>query len=1827
MASKKNFETQLQGWLAEQNEDGDWPGRAEYVIPSLKKLPAKLRSIGYSVFNLDQAGEEIDEYCYDDNRRTQYLASRKRAAKDRQLFDNLSAADRKKIFSVVNKEMAGVLESTWQHLKSAPYNVGYYQSPFRAPKNPKVTLESRVSWLCVFIDVIARFQKEIVTPVWLATWGKHAFEYTSKYLTPVLVASLNGKGKTGDEVFKILYQTVTREHPIGMMANFVIESLLGSNREEGWTLIENTLLAAKRQEGLRQSIVGSIDCAHPESFKRMLKIILDEALIRFSSVARSVDIWLRLLWDAASTKVLEENVRSILDLLDSSARKKALQSDDAELVYRALWTTAIEDAAATVKLANKLLRHQSEEIRYVAVWILSQLGIEPAAKGLHEAIADENLQVAVLAACGLDGLSGESSVLEVIGYCRADEEDIDVPKNAFTQLEGLYKRLPEKPTTLKPIVWPWTERKVKRGLVGQQLISALGDLPPTKLLPYMQGLNSWQQSQIVHMLSKQKKWDAATRSALIDLAGHKSIDVRETVYGALENKKLTAAECAQLESYLTRTAADLRVGVVELIFKQSDKIALSTAQRLLTSKNGQQRKAGLELTRQLAEADRERETCQLAAEEFRTQHKKLSKEDEIQLKGIAESHRASLTMDNALGLLDPAGRSPIPTPKKLKPKLITKAALECIRSLDNLVHKHRAVSIRYKRWGTWEESPLGSVDYGLPSLNLKKPLNNQLKELPLWETWKQWRDSRPAKLKDKDGLELLRALAAMNFMDSYDYEEINRFTKKPKNKALAKSILGEFSRVKLKYQDTVDEILRWLFYSKIPKGSFDYLLDCVENTAAHVPQAMLEEMVKPVSKKKKRHEWDCDDELDWRDDKIFEIWPDTIRSFIATTNIKLKASQVRREFELRRFWDEPIKGAKRERLLMSEWTLAFQKKYATKDDLVDTLLGPGRDTYDNYPELQSITSPTPGKSVREMLQKTKGLATLLDSIRETLLEVELERGEKSTVSTEAVLAVNSFYGVSTLYRILKSLDGKFKVLSGWNASTEDSRPATLTALVKATYPAEVDTQKSFNQIAKQLIDEGHSSLDQLLQLAFLAPQWSKFVGDYLNWDGFSEGLYWFLAHMDTWMSNATDAAASAEGIMDEDEEDDIDDEDYEAPEKLSAWERLILERTPLSLGERAEGAVDVDWFHRTFEQLGKTRWTKMAECAKLASNSAQAKKAQFLADVLLGVTPRKQLVEGIKKRNLKENVRLLGLLPLAKGSKRAKDILERYHVLLDYKKYARKLSSLTKPEALRAFEIGICNLARLAGFPDPLRLEWALEAESVKDLANGPVSITKEGVTITLELNEMGLPETRIQRGDKPLKQVPPKIKKKHKAVAELAERAKELRAKSSRIKQSLENAMCRGDVIEGAELAQLMQHAIVAPNIKRVVMIGEGIAGYPDKNGKALRDHRGELEPIKKKEKLRIAHPVDLLKQKDWHKWQAECFQVERIQPFKQVFREVYVLTKQEKTLDKSTRFAGQQIGPRQAMALWNSRGWNTQDEVIKIFHHHQIKAHVTFEDNIGTAAEIEGLTVDSVVFTKLDTYQPIKLNKVPPALLSEVMRDIDLVVSVAHRGEVDPETSESTIEMRTSLIRQTCTLLNLKNVAFKPRHVVIKGHYGDYSLHLGSGNVQRIPGGALAIVAVQSQHRGRVFLPFADNDPKTAEIVSKVLLLANDEEILDPMILDQLGAPLEARTKATPEQASSGKPKGNKKKSSRSSTSKLAKASRKSNTTSASKRRFEFSDDKSNKFWEIEIAGDTITTKWGRLGSKGQSKTKTYADDSKAQAAFEKLIDGKTSKGYSET
>jgi predicted DNA-binding WGR domain protein len=63
--------------------------------------------------------------------------------------------------------------------------------------------------------------------------------------------------------------------------------------------------------------------------------------------------------------------------------------------------------------------------------------------------------------------------------------------------------------------------------------------------------------------------------------------------------------------------------------------------------------------------------------------------------------------------------------------------------------------------------------------------------------------------------------------------------------------------------------------------------------------------------------------------------------------------------------------------------------------------------------------------------------------------------------------------------------------------------------------------------------------------------------------------------------------------------------------------------------------------------------------------------------------------------------------------------------------------------------------------------------------------------------------------------------------------------------------------------------------------------------------------------------------------------------------------------------------------------------------------------------------------------------------------------------------------------------------------------------------------------------------------------------------------------------------------------------------------------KKYFEFKDDKSHKFWEINLNGLSVTTSYGKIGTDGQTSEKTFETAEKAEKEYNKLIAEKTKKG----
>ena len=398
---------------------------------------------------------------------------------------------------------------------------------------------------------------------------------------------------------------------------------------------------------------------------------------------------------------------------------------------------------------------------------------------------------------------------------------------------------------------------------------------------------------------------------------------------------------------------------------------------------------------------------------------------------------------------------------------------------------------------------------------------------------------------------------------------------------------------------------------------------------------------------------------------------------------------------------------------------------------------------------------------------------------------------------------------------------------------------------------------------------------------------------------------------------------------------------------------------------------------RVYNALGTERWAMLDKAAKYASGGGGHKRAQLFADALLGKLSFVELENRINAKRHQDSVRAVGLLPLpGNEAKKKAEVLERYTLIQDFLRGRRKFGSQRQASEKLAATIALENLARTADYADPQRLMWAMEAEAIRDLASGPVSVSEGEVTVTLSLDELGAPELSVVKKGKTLKSIPAKLRK-HPEIATLRERKTDLTKQTSRMRSSLEEAMNRGDSFTKGDFAELFEHPVLKPMLESLVFITEdGALGYPIKNGKALRGADGS-EITLGKTSVRVAHPVDLLESGQWSNYQQEVFASERKQPFKQIFRELYVLTNAEReTAKRSGRYEGHQVNPRQALALLGGRGWVSVPEegVRRTFHDEGVSVWLEFHEGFYTPADVDGLTLSNVVFTKRGEWKPVR-------------------------------------------------------------------------------------------------------------------------------------------------------------------------------------------------------------------------------------------------------------
>jgi hypothetical protein len=1414
--------------------------------------------------------------------------------------------------------------------------------------------------------------------------------------------------------------------------------------------------------------------------------------MRFSSVVRAVDTWFGFGWEAPKTATIKRVLELALHFLEHPEKvEEVLDTKDNLELYVALWSKALIDVDEANELVLRVVTNEKSGLvsKLVALYFMRET---ERAKSDMIAYAEAHA-----------GVDTELDYWLLVNL--APHEMSDTLMDKFVETAN---KLPAAGKAYSERGFAWKNYTIKPENIYDDLFEYL---QPHQFVALAENLSavpsssrerlmrklfpdhftySWSYKsngeKVTQMDLKADDWQRQViRQAIVD----RNTSVSCTGINLMRSVAILPEDIALLENLLTRKGKDLRQASFELLLQQPMELLKGSLTRLLASSSIDQRLGGLEMLTMLQ--DRTEWADFIKEEQEKYASRKVGKNESIFLSKLDnDSVGAAFTLLNGFGAIDYSSLTDFRSPQLqfgqskplgktdfLFPDLIdTKKTVKGVNKLYALFDAHRKTEYTYEGYqGAVETTLLEHRVTGMSRLAEDSDAMQKLDNLPLAEVWKSW-----YKEADLNDFELYAVIWYIR--GRYNRQEVQADLKDFQLQYIPEFEDLNYDKINYLYQSDSNKIITIIsylldVYADKPTWAA-YKLDVLEDSLDRFPEELksvafnnpeyfynqslrwtdiIDGMFYPI----------MDQDLVYYDDaQLLRLYQ--LRLYIACQQLA-KGEAIEKVQDVMPLLNKVLEGSKAVKVEIPSFELLF-KAYTAQLINSNDLLFLSLLNKDLFFLLDG------GQNYHTNRLKHYTIPEINGGLKKNMLQVELERGDMPTEASPYISKIQEVEGIGYFFEVLQRM-GKENFDRGYSYGGNTDKKYTFSHILKKCHPAEEELFGEFTNALKA------SKLEKkrLVEVSCYATQWAEWLGDYMKIPSLEEAVWWFLAHTT----------------------------DYMDAEK----ETILSRYSNVPRNDFQKGAIDIDWFKRVYANLGKANWKLVHESAKYLSDGMGYRRVKTYSSVLLGETKITETLKKISDKRDKDYVMALGLIPISKANPEG-DLLKRYNILQTFLKESKQFGAQRQESEKNAVEIGLDNLARNAGFDDSVRFVWAMEGKATQQIMQESV-VEVDDVRVQLVVDGEGKADLLVSRKDKELKSIPDKYKK-NKLIEGLKEGKSYLTKQFSRTKLALENSMLRRDTYSVAELRQIMEHPIVKAMLSKLVLYVPATqkAGFWSDEG--LLDTDGKVIPVSEKEVLVIAHPYHLFHSVQWDLFQRYLFVNEMQQPFKQVFRELYVPTADEmEQRTRSTRYQGHQIQPNKTLALLRGRGWTVSYEegLQKVFHKEGYLVTMFAMADWFTPSDVEAPTLELICFYSLKDRSLLPFDSIDPVIFSEVMRDMDLVVSVAHVGEVDPEASHSSMQMRAALARESAQLFGLDNIEVKERHILVRGELAEYSIHLGSGMVSK-GGRQLSIIPVQSQHRGRVFLPFVDDDPKSAEIISKMRYLAQDNKIKDPTILEQINA-----------------------------------------------------------------------------------------------------------------
>lgn len=1540
--------------------------------------------------------------------------------------------------------------------------------------------------------------------------------YISSKMDDVIASRIN----SGDqEVIDAIKESILSENNTVVVSRSMISAIVKSKNIELHELLAKLLVAARLSEGIRQVICESADEGRIDSFVTLLKVIEQENLVRFAAVKRAFAVWTGFIDENNIDRIIKKILPTMLSIIeDLDQARELLKTNDSINIMLGLWALAANDVALAMKemktIAKDGTKTQKLTISYFNRLLQSRQFSGSVAQYVIENNPDDFELVAAflptyipnaeqLVRCSFRTKGNEqffrSSDEEVV-YSKISLSDVFAngmdEQGAKAHYEILKKNLAQlkkKKMEMSPFIFPWYSITICRSDFVEKMALIAYALEDQKyidetcqMLSDIDGEYSARCDYVRLLLHDPQ--NELQRKMLLSYICDRETYTRKTAFRLLECLELRADEYEILVGYLKYKSEDIRKYVMSLLKMQPKTVLSENIKTLLNSKNENMRLAGFDLLKTEFEEDKD------FAKKLLTECLVLDdlSEQEKMLWTEICGENASVNNEAGYGIYDVDADLELPKIKnnvKLVWKFFSVSNKELDKAFISLINFITENGHLEYKDSSGETRLLANGLHCISHDNKRYSDSYPFKEL--WEAYyKEHIHSEKLILSMQ-----LASKVGYTELKIKDYKEYRKLEKKlmphagsdydrPVLKdsdrrftyidtlAIAVNIMvdiagatipREIALAACDYMVQIPEKMRWLQEAEIHSlYAHNHTIEYVAFWDSMKLRSFVERLL------------DADYSNHYE-----EIFYALRRIDLAYENQKNR-KKTRYSYSMRRnnilsvyhFMYACLNG-----IITKDYLYKYIFEELSLEVAIDELNVFASENL-NYSECYALK-----KFMKVDVEKREVDTSdpfyqfgkeIYDTVANLMLNVELKRGDTETEFSKAATRLKRVDGIQRLGEILIALGkdtldrGTYYLYGGGTGKKE-----CLSHLLQACYPLPEEKAADLKQIKV--------SKDRLIEVAMYAPQWLDLIEEFLDCQGFKSSCYYFMAHMN---------------------------EQFDDKKKS-----IIAKYTPLSDEELNDGAFDLEWFFESYNQLGEKMFQKLYKAAKYISDGSKHSRARKYADAALGKVAREELERTILDKRNKDLLMSYGIIPVEDES----DSLHRYEFIQEFLKLSRKFGAQRRASEKKACEMALKNLATTSGYLDSLRFTLAMETALVEENNQYFDGFEIENYKFAVTVSDDGKAELFVQKDGKKMKSVPAAYKKDERII-ELKEFVTKLKNQYSRSVKMFESSMEESEEYSVKELLRLCRNPVMKAILTKLIFVKGSEFYRINSESEFVSAVSDAKSMLLEKDLVRVAHPYDMYIHNEWTRLQKLVFSwasgEKKYQPFKQVFRELYVKLSEESDATTSKMFAGNQIQPKKTVATLKNRRWiaDYEDGLQKVYYKENVIATIYAMADWFAPSDVEEPTLEYVAFYDRKTFKEKKLSEISDILYSEVMRDVDLAVSVAHAGGVDPETSHSTVELRKTIIEFNLKLFKLNNVKLEGSHAFIEGTHGKYSVHLGSGMIHKLPGVAINVLPVHSQNRGKIFLPFIDEDPKTAEIMSKIIMLAQDQKIKDTSILEQI-------------------------------------------------------------------------------------------------------------------